>query len=370
MFNRFLWKFILIVLAILLFLGGLGIETEVLQLAGVLIGLLILTSIAVQKKKLKLPPFIILYSIFLILFIINSFFISVDTIKSLEVLSLLLGGGLFWVVAYNLKKELAPFFDKLIILLGLVFAGSYFFNNFFGDPSLVKPWSLFLDYSAYRNHNNVGDLWAIAQTIVIFYLLKNPRNIYLWITTILGGYLLFISQSRAAYVALAAGVGYLAKVYGLTKKYKNIFTLFILMAVALFLIIGTQKTTLFTRQYYIQGVLGFLHNPEGIGVGNFDVISRNSENHIFGLSHFSSVAHNLLLEVLTGLGILGFVFVAWFLKVILQLWNDKNPRNLVYKAVFFTLTVNFLFHSSYFIPTMLWLWFLSLGLAQTRTDNI
>jgi hypothetical protein len=98
-------------------------------------------------------------------------------------------------------------------------------------------------------------------------------------------------------------------------------------------------------------------------MGNFREISKDPGNHILGFWGFSSVAHNIALEVLSGLGILGFVFVYWLYKVLSDLWSDKSKKNILYKSVFFALTVNFLFDSTYFIPTMLWLWFTTLGLS-------
>jgi len=349
-----------------LFLGGLGIEVERVQTYGVFVSFLLLILVWIQKKKINIPKYFILYTLFLIFFLIHSLKVSVDAEKSLEVFSLFLSGGIFWIISFNLKKELSPYFDKIIVLLGLVFAGLYFYNNIFGDPTSVSPWSLYLNYSAYRNHNSIGDLWAVVLVIIIFYLLKNTRNVYVWLLAILGSYLLYVSQSRAAFVALAGGVIYLVKMKGWVEKYKKIFTLFLILAIALFLIIGAQKTTLFTRQYYIQGILGFIHNPEGVGVGNFGVISKDSANHIWGLSHFASVAHNLPLEIVTGMGILGFVFVYWLIKVLQGVWEDNAEKNLVYRVVFITLFANFFFHSSYLIPTMFWLWFGSLGLSQSK----
>ena len=56
------------------------------------------------------------------------------------------------------------------------------------------------------------------------------------------------------------------------------------------------------------------------------------------------------------------------LKAILSYWirNNQNKNNLVYRLIFITLFVNFFFHSTYFIPTMLWMWFGSLGLAHNK----
>lgn len=360
--SQYLWKIVL--LGSLLFFGGLGVEVEVVQYFGILMGILLLSLVRLQKGKIKFPPFIVIYSLFLILFLINSFFISVDTKKSLDVFSLFLGGGLFWVIAYNLREEPIFKFDKLIVLLGLFFAGLYFVNESFGNPFNVKPWSLYLPFSGFYNHNNIGDLWALVLTIIAFYLVKNPKSILHWIFVLIGTYLLVISQSRAALAALFIGVFYIAREKGLIEKNKKAFMIFVLTITIIFLYFGLQKTTLLTRPYYIQGILGILQNPQGVGVGNFRVISEDPSNHILGLSGFSSAAHNVVIEIVTGLGILGFVFVYWLTKVIQKLWVRKNLKNLVYKAVFFALTINFFFHASYFVPTMLWLWFISLGLSQ------
>lgn len=368
--DKLFWKVTLATLVIIFVLGGFGIKVELVQYFGVLIGALLIILIWLQKRKIILPKYIIPYSLFLILFLLHTFSVSVNLKKSLEVFSLFLSGGLFWVVTYNHRKELSPYFDKLILFLGIFFAGLYFGNTFFGDPDLVRPWSLFANYSAYKNHNNIGDFWAVVLTVVIYYLSKNPRNIYFWLMTFLGGYLLYISQSRAAYVALAAGVIFLANAKGWVAKYKRITSLFLIVAIFLFLIIGTQKTTIFTRQYYVQGILGFIHNPQGVGVGNFDVISSSPENHIFGLTHFSSVAHNLPLEIVSGMGILGVVFIYWLFRVVREIWESENKQTLIYRAVFLTLFVNFFFHSSYFIPTMFWMWFIALGLAQNSKQRI
>ncbi len=67
---------------------------------------------------------------------------------------------------------------------------------------------------------------------------------------------------------------------------------------------------------------------------------------------------------MTGMGIFGLVFIAWLFKIICDLWSKKFAQNLIYQAVFFALATNFFFHSTYFIPAMLWLWFMVLGLAQ------
>ncbi|MFV1917611.1 MAG: O-antigen ligase family protein [Patescibacteria group bacterium] len=362
--KRLPWLLMAAIIGVFFFIGGLGIEVDVVQYFGVLVGVLLVSLTWLLKRKIKLPRGIILYSLFLILFIAHSFKVSIYSKKSLEVFSLFFGGGLFWVAAYNLRDELRPYFDKIIIIFGLIFAGLYFFNNLFGDPTLVKPWSLYAQASAFVNHNHIGDLWAVVLTVAAFYAAKKPKSLYIWILIPLGVYLLVASQSRSAYVALAVGVSCLAKELGLIGRYKKAFVLFIVLILALFLYVGTQKSILFSRPYYMQAIVGFIRTPQGVGVGNFGIISKDPANHILGLSGFSSVAHNIVLEVMTGLGILGLVFVGWFIKILYELWKKSSSKELVYKATFFALTANFLFDTTYFIPVMLWLWFTALGLSQ------
>jgi O-antigen ligase len=356
------WNFISLVIGALLFFGGLGVEMAVVYYFGVLIGFLMLVLALVWRGKLKLPNGFFIYVLFLVLFL-GSLLWSHDAKKSFEYFALFLGGGLFWLASYNLKKELGLWMDKLVVVLGLVFGGLFIFSHYFGEAQ-IRPWSLYLPYTAYLNHNNIGDFWAVVLTVIIFYILKKPKNLGYWLLAILGAYFLLMSQSRSAYVVLAVGVVFLFTKGNWHIDYKKIFAVFILLAAGLFILTGASKTTLLSRPYFVQALLGFVHNPWGVGIGNFGIISSDSANHIWGLSHFSSNAHNIVLEIMTGMGIFGLVFVAWLFKIIYDLWLKKFTQNLIYQAVFFALATNFFFHSTYFVPTMLWLWFMVLGLAQ------
>ena len=351
---------------LLFIIGGLGVEVQLVQYFSVFAGALLLLIFIGIKRKITLPPRFIIYFLFLIIFLLNSITISQNEKDSLEYLSLFLGGGLFWISAFNLKKELIQWFDKLIVILGLFFGSMYFINYFLGDSNLVKPWSLYLQSNAYLNHNHIGDLWAIVLTIVGFYLVKNSKKLYLWLFIPLGFYLLLISQSRAALVSLAVGFGYLAYVEEWIRKYKKVFIVLAMIVAGLFLYLGAAKSILESRPYFAQSIVGLWRNPQGVGMGNFREISKDPGNHILGFWGFSSVAHNIVLEVLSGLGILGFVFVYWLYKALSDLLSDESKKNILYKSVFFALTANFLLDSTYFIPTMLWLWFVVLGLSQEK----
>lgn len=357
------WILISGLLGSFLFLGGLGVKMVFLQFLGVVIGMLILVLAIFLKREIVLPSGFFLYTLFLILFFVHTVIISQDRAKSLEYFSLFFGGGLFWLIFYNLGKEFRPWIDKLIIILGLVFGGLFIYHNYFVEAQ-IKPRSLYFLSSIYRNHNHLGDFWAVVLIITAFFLARKPKNVLLWALVPLGVYFLAISQSRASYVALAVGAIYLAKVKDWVNKYKIISKIFTLLIVALFLYIGTQKSILFSRPYFVQGILGFVRNPQGVGVGNFGIISSDVANHILGMSGFSTSAHNIVLEVMTGMGVLGVIFVVWLVTILVELSRYKDQKSLIYRAVFFAVTANFFFDATYFIPGMLWLWFGSLGLSQ------
>lgn len=214
------WKLVLIVLGVFLFLAGLGIELLFVKICGLLIAVLLLSLAKVWKRKLKLPPGIILYVLFLIAFEASLIWSRNRGVTAGHLVSFI-AGGLFWIAFYNLSSEFSRWLDKIIVILGLVFGGMFIVNHYFGEV-LIRPWSLYLPYTHYLNHNNIGDLWALVLTIVAFYLIGKPKNFWYWGLVSLGFYFLAMSQSRSAYVALAVGVIYLAKSQGWTAKYMSI----------------------------------------------------------------------------------------------------------------------------------------------------
>jgi len=214
--------FLIFSLELLLIFGGLGVEEEYIKYLGILVGVLLLVVVWIQKRKILFPKFIIAYSLFLLLFLINTFVVSVDAKKSLEAFSLFLCGGLFWVALYNFKAELANKFAYLIIFLGVIFGFLTHFYELF-DLKKISPWGLYAESSAYYNHNHIGDLWALVLLVVIFYLIRTPKKYIYWLLIPLGVYFLIISQSRSALLSLFVGLYYLAENRGLIGKYKKAF---------------------------------------------------------------------------------------------------------------------------------------------------
>jgi O-antigen ligase len=233
------------------------------------------------------------------------------------------------------------------------------------SADVINSKSLYLQTSGYKNHNHLGDLWAVVILVVSYYLIKTKNRLY-WLIVIPGIYFLAISLSRAAYLALFLGAIYLFTKLDWLKKYNKAALLIILITTGFFIFAGAHKITLLSRPYFIQGIAGTIHNPLGVGVGNFKVISLDRANHYWEMSWFSSTAHNIILEMLVGMGVLGSVFIAWLVFVSKDIWANNGRKRILYQSLFVALGVNFLFGTTYFIPTMLWLWFGCLGLTQKK----
>ena len=99
----------------------------------------------------------------------------------------------------------------------------------------------------------------------------------------------------------------------------------------------------------------------GLGMGNFGEVSGDIQNHVFGLSNYSSVAHNVLLEFLVGMGIMGLLFWWWFIKYAVEPFVMEKVESSLVSGLVVALGVNFLFDYTYFIAPMWWLFMFLLG---------
>jgi hypothetical protein len=356
-----LWRYMLFLVGTLLFFGGLGMEVVLLQYFGILIGLVFLFLVKLWKGKIKIPPTFHLFLLFLLVFALSIIW-SQDRKASVEFLFLFIGGGIFWLVFYNLKEKFRNDFFWVVIFLGLAFGGLFAAHKFVGKLE-IGPQSLFLPITTAQQHNHLGDFWSLV-LVVAAYLYAKHKNWLAWPLIGLGGYFLVVSMSRTSYVATIVGILYLFAKKGWLNKYKKFFGLLIVSLAALFLYTGTIKSTLLSRPYFVQGLIGFVRNPFGVGVGNFTAISGGSTtNQLLNMRGFSGLTHNIVLEFLVGMGVLGLIFVAWLTQVLESIWKNREQKNLLFQAIFITLSVNFFFDYTYTIPTMLWLWFMSLGLS-------
>lgn len=353
---------------LLLLLAGARPEIGLYIIVGGITVSVYLLFLLIDNKRVNLPKGFPVYSLFLLLFLLSLFW-SHDWGKSLGHLLNFTAGGVFWVVAYNQKNRFEKGFNQTILFLGIVFGAFAIANRLFGFiPFGRSISSLVLPYTG--NHHHIGDFWAVVLTVVIYYVFVNRRKVFA-LLFIPGIYLLALSLSRSAYLALAVGIFYIFYRKGWVEKYKKILAVSVLVLLVLLVFAGTKKTILVSRPYFIQSLLGLVKYPFGVGVGNFKVISLAcTKCKEWGFGSFSSNVHNIALEMLSGMGILGFSFVTWLYVVVKDVLDRSTPKNLIYAVVFLVLLANFLFDSTYYSSTMLWLFFLSLGIAQKEKEKV
>lgn len=345
----------------LLFLGGLGYFASAVEKAGMVIFGAVLILGFLLNKKFSFPQGSFLYVIFLVLLAINIYTKPTTQGENYgqEYLALFISGGLVWFFSYNFRDKIGHFLENSILALGVLFGALFVINKLtlnIGLGSTIQ-FSLFLPYTQWHNH--IGDIWAICMVVLVARFGKGKKLLYL-IPLLLGFYFLFESLSRSAYLALGGGVFYLF-LKGRLKDNKIAWGVGILLGV-LFIVTGYAKTTFFSRPYFLEAVLGIVKNPQGVGMGNFIHTTQSVSNEVFGENILSFFTHNIILEVLVGMGIWGISFILWILWASLGVLETK--RTLLPLAIFFAIFINFFFDTTYFIPTMLWLWFFSLGLSQ------
>jgi O-antigen ligase len=354
--------FIFFLILIVFFAGGVGFENLLTEIVGVGLGIFLLLVVFFSSKRIEIPKGFSLYVAFLG-FLCVSELLRKNLDAGLEYILLFTGGGLFWVSFYNLKEQTSKSLVYLILLLGgLFFVGAAWYQAF--DQSWSSPWGLIGPYTDVHHH--LGDYFLIVVLAVLWFMRRKTK---LWhaATLILASVVLFYSFSRSAYVGAFGAILFLIyKGYFLKGRSKKKIVLGLLLVLGLIFISSAfLKETLFARPFFPQAILGIADNPLGIGMGNFTQISRNPAYHIWGMTGFSEIVHNIFLEVFVGTGIVGgVIFVLWFFKSTKGLFATKDDLTLFYCASFIGLTLNFLFDSTYLVPTLVWLWFVFLGFAQ------
>ena len=227
-----------------LLLVGLGRQLFLVKLVGVVVTGLTFLIIKLIKNKIAFPKYFRLWLVFLLILSL-SFFWTKNTVASFEEWLLFLAGTGFWVIGFNLKKELRKHLWLILISLGLVFGGIWGYFQWVRGDLPVVPFSLWGHYSNYKNHLMLGDYWSGVLGILLVKLIKKPRSVFLWMLLSLGGYFVIISQSRAALVGLMVGVGYLASKNQFIKE--KVFKWIGIGLVCMFFWMAMTKSTLLVR---------------------------------------------------------------------------------------------------------------------------
>jgi hypothetical protein len=342
----------------LLFLGSWGWQGQAVEIPLVLMSVFLLVVWLVAKQKVpQIPQTYYLYGLVLALMTISLWW-SIDPEQGAWWLMLYASGGLIWLIGHGFKEKLeqwlAPGLVWLTVGLGLLWlvtevGGRNFLG--FGSQSLII-WG-----SAFHNHNHLGDVAALALLVIVRWLLNGKSKWWLVLGFGFSG-LVWMSLSRSAYLSLMVGLWFLGKqVANLKARRHLLHALYVLIALG-FVIASMEKGIVRNRDYWIQAIVGVVAKPLGVGMGNFETFSRGQEYQVMGLDGFSFVTHNIGLEFMSGLGVFSLIFISWLVVVARQVLNQQQKLMAI---LWMALTINFVFDSTYQIPTMVWLWFLFLA---------
>lgn len=321
-----------------------------------------------RNKSIEIPPTFKYYCLFMALF---SFSLSWSVALGVSLKHLLhfLSGGLIWLLFYNIENHVDPkekgnifaFYYGAVVVTGLFFGIIFLVRRLFGIYGLGS-YDL-INYTVRTlDHHLVGDYWVpvIGVVLVTKASIKHSNFIKV-ILLLLGILILVLAQSRSAIVSLGFVSLYLMFL-SKSSKLKLLLRYLIVILLSLILFVGVNKRILVHRLFYLQAIPGVITHPLGVGFGSFGEISSNPDNHIFGISDYSGVADNLILEVVVGMGLLGISFIYWIYSYVsrLKYFNDSHrfPTALV---IFASLGMNFMFNYSYLLPVFLWTWFASMG---------
>jgi hypothetical protein len=352
------------ILSILFFLGGLG-DFFLIQIIGFIVsGILFIITIA-KKGKLDYP-FEIIYFIFFIAFQLISLLWSKNVYNSLTYIVLFISSLGLFIFFYNYSKDLKQYFSLVIILIGFGYLVLYVLTVIFKIPAVIKfiPNNCCTLYSPYTfEHNHIGDYWAIVLVISLYNIFKNNKNLIFIICLFLSIPIIIVSQSRSAIIAIAFTLFYAYKNTEIKKTIKNYIKICLIILSIIFLIISFGKVTIFSRPYYFQAIASIFRYPLGVGMGNFIKVSTNSILDSLFLRKNAAKAHNIIFEVITGLGILSAPFIVWFINTFKKInANYKIAPNL-FGLLSILIAVIFMFDMCYAIPTPLWLWFCLMGIS-------
>lgn len=353
---------------IFFFIGGIGYRQVIAQDMGVFAGLfLFILALVLNQGKLKLPPYFWLYMGFATL-------VGWDVITrgnpfySPKFFSLMVGGGFFWTAFYLMgrgkyREVINQYFPISLLVLGYVFFVGYVWMKSIGYD--LEYFSFSILYPLSREHHHIGVYWSLVLlTLLPFLPRDNKYPWYMVVTILLGAYLVIISQARSALLALLVGTGIYFKdrLLDFQDKNKNV-RIFILMVIAAILLISVYKPVRLMH-FFTPGILTLERLPLGIGVGKFREASGFYAYKFESIDFITTSSHNLFMEMIAGLGWLGFIFLVWFILVSKTLFYKKDSRSKVSMVLFLSLSAVFVVDPGYTIPTLYWLWMSLLGVVQ------
>lgn len=350
-------------MSLVLLIGGVGVPNSLaLKAGGGLVFMSLVVTFLMKHKKLDIPKGWRVWIVFW-LYSLVAVWGSQNPYAAGEWQILWLVSTVCWLVGYNSvkKNELV----KMIVGLGGVFLLAAIILTVFGEKQMS---TLSLVEWATKDHHHLGDWWSLVVVAIIGYQGRIKNRGWRWGVIMLGIVIIAWSRSRSAVVAMLGGVGYLwwsQEIKGI--KERGLGWIMVVMA-SIFLGIGVRKTTIFSRLFYLEAIQGLMRNPWGVGMGSFrEVSSEFSRQVYYSKEVWSSYVHNLPLEVLIGVGVVGGgFFLLWLVGRIREVGTRKGG---VTEALWIAALINMFFDYTYMIPAYLWVWFIMLGVWQREIED-
>lgn len=360
-----IYKLFLIFSFLALFVSGISSETIMLSilfsLPAVSFGLI---QILKSREKINFPKHFGLMILFTI--VLHLYLIFINNKLNPFYFAVIFGEGLaYWLIFFNLKDG-GKLLRSLLIKLTLLYALFYFVTKFF-HFNLIKLSELFFSEGLPSRHYHFGDLWAFT-LVAIIGMRWGAFKLKDWLLIVLGLLFLVVSNARSAYLSLLLGFIYLLiKMSSKDIKLNKIIPgAFLALVIGLFIFASTTKTTLFSRPYFLQSIEAFPSHPLGVGMGNFKLIGeyilKTTTAKSVSLSYYT---HNILLEALSGVGVFSILFLIFLVNIARDILKEKSG-NIVWGAVLIAILVNFMFDTTYTIPGLIWILFMTLGIFQAK----
>jgi hypothetical protein len=274
---------------------------------------------------------------------------------------------IYWIVFYNLKNGDRTL-KHFLIYSTIIYSAFYLLSKVFNINLYILAKLFFRDGLTF-GHYHIGDLWAFA-IVALVGARWNKLKLQNWIIAGMGCIYIYISNTRSAILSLAIGVGYLFVKQVESPKLKNIFITFLFILTAgFFIFLSLGKTTLFDRPYFLQSIESFAKYPLGVGMGNFKQIAE--EYHLKNPTDgsLSIYTHNIFLESFSGVGVFSIFFLLFLIYLIRDVLNT-NSKGVIWGAFIMAVISNFMFDTSYSVPGLIWILFMSIGVFQAEDLSI